>query len=163
MLPRCPAVTGRKKDAMTAQKDNPHLTITLTGRNPVKIKKDDWPIIADAEDYWYDGQVEFQANRRKKCKLVVRQHADGRTLVYGIYTYQTNFQSERGYDVRGGELLTVDGVSSENVGDCKVIAGAIQRVGQWMIEHLPSDRQDDDEAFDRVIHDCIADLPAEEL
>ena len=76
---------------------NEHLTITLTGRAPVRIRKADWPIVAKAA-HW-DGEIEAQANRH--AQLIVRQHADGRAVVYGIYT--TLWQGER--DRRGGQLL----------------------------------------------------------
>lgn len=58
-------------------------TITLTDRAPVRIVEAEWPEIASArEDSW---------------SLRVRQHDDGRILVYGVNG-----------DVRGGELLPHD-------------------------------------------------------
>jgi len=54
-------------------------TITLTDRAPVKIVDDEWSIIAGDSDH--DGQVESQANHIWWIK--VRQHADGRRIVYG--------------------------------------------------------------------------------
>jgi hypothetical protein len=133
------------------------LTVTLTGRPPVKITKDDWPIIASAEDKQWDGQHECQANRTTICKVIVRQHNDGRTLVYGIYTYSTCWQGEQSKDMRGGELLTVEGASDEEIGDVETIIAAIKRVAGEMLERTG------DEAFSRLIHECIADLPAVEL
>src|SRR5216684_1858168 len=73
------------------------LTITLTGRAPVTVDKAEWPIIASSKRH--DGQVEVQANRT--WRLAVRQHADGRAIVYGVY--DTNWQGAHGK--RGGELL----------------------------------------------------------
>ena len=67
------------------------LTITLTSAPPVTIKKDDWPIIARAK--WHDGQVECQANRTRT--LIVRQHEDGRAIVYGVYSTQWQGESDR--------------------------------------------------------------------
>ena len=76
-------------------------TITLTGRAPIKIVEDDWPIIAqgvssyDGEAPWYWG-VEFR----------VRQNKHGYSLViHGKYTYydETN---EDGQLVRVGRLLS---------------------------------------------------------
>jgi hypothetical protein len=138
---------------MMAQKDNPKLTITLTGRRPVKIVKDDWPIIASAGDRKHDNQYDFQANRIWEYDLEVRQHEDGRTIVYGIYDYETHFQNEPSITVRGGEIVE----SSDK------IIPAIQRVGQWMAEHLTSAHADEAEIFHHLTDRCIADLPAEEL
>lgn len=109
------------------------LTITLTGRAPVTISKETWPVIASARDW--DNTYESQANRT--WRITVRQHEDGRTVVYGVYT--TQWQGESGR--RGGELL-------ETGAD---IVAAIQRVAEYL-------------GFDqRLTDECIADLPAEEL
>ena len=62
-----------------ATENNPYLTVTLTGRRPVKIKKDEWPVIASAEESDHDGgEVESQANRNATWRMTVRQHQDGR-------------------------------------------------------------------------------------
>ena len=123
---------------------NEKLTITLTGRAPVTVNKGQWPIIASAK--WHDGgEFEHRANRHRS--LVVRQHDDGRTIVYGVYS--TNWQGE--LDARGGELLTVNGADADNIGDAAQVIAAIYRVADYL-------------QFDRHFADrCIADLPAEEL
>lgn len=114
--------------------ENPKLTITLTRRAPVTVSKEEWPIIASAKDW--DNQHECQANRT--WKLTVRQHADGRALVYGVYT--TQYQGEK--DKRGGELL--EGANPD-------IPAAIGRVADYL-------------GFDCGLADrCIADLPAVEM
>ena len=118
---------------MNEEAKKEYLTITLTDRAPVRIVKDDWPIIASSKDW--DNQYEAHANRT--WKLTVRQHHDGRAIVYGIST--TQFQGEK--DHRGGELLDKD----------SDLAEAIRRVGE-------------DLGFsDNLIDHCIADLPAVEL
>lgn len=110
-----------------------HLTITLTGRPPVRITREDWPIVASYKEH--DGEVESQALRHSK--LIVRQHEDGQTIVYGIY--DTAWQNESGR--RRGEML-----------DAKEdIPAAIARVAEEM-------------EFGRdFAENCIADLPAEEV
>jgi hypothetical protein len=109
------------------------LTITLTGRAPVRVRKAEWPIVASAE--WHDGEVPEQADR--VWRLTVRQHADGRTVVYGVH--ETAYRGER--DRRGGELL-------EAGAD---IPAAIHRVAERL-------------GFDsRLAEETIADLPAEEV
>lgn len=134
------------------------LTITLTGARPIRIVKDAWPIIASAEDNWFDGEHECQANRKKSWKLIVRQHqGDGRTIVYGIYTYTTNFRAESSAATRGGEMLTVEGATDEEIGDTEAIIAAIY----WVAEDMET--RSGEEAFARLAHVCIADLPAAEI
>lgn len=110
-----------------------HRTITLTDRPPVKIIDDEWPLIASAN--WYEGEHASQANRSGWLK--VRQHEDGRTIVYGAY--DSLFPTED--DLRGGEMLTAG----------SDIAAAINRVAQ----SVRSERE--------CAARCIADLPAEEI
>lgn len=123
-------------------------TITLTGRRPVKIREDEWPIIASAagDSYHGDPGRYRQAEMRGEIdeyRLIVRQRADGRALVYGILTAANAAwgQPAGGEWYRGGELLT----------ESADIPAAIGRVGEDC--HLP----------ESVIRACIADLPAEDL
>ena len=136
---------------MTAPQDNPYLTITLTDRPPVKIKKEDWPIVAEASDKAWDNQYEFQANCISKWALRVREHGDGRAIVYAIYSYDSHYRNARTYQVRGGELLT----------DSSALAEAIRRVGEW------ASRQEQNEGgagrWQTIINECIADLPAVDI
>ena len=118
---------------MSDEQQKSYLTISLTGRAPVRIVKDDWPIIAYAKEW--DNTYECQANRT--WKLSVRQHDDGRSIVYGLFT--TQFQNEK--NRAGGELL--------KQGDD--IAAAIQRVAHSL-------------GFDDLLaQKCIDDLPAEDI
>ncbi len=82
---------------------DPHdyLTITLTGRPPVRINKSEWPVIASAKDW--QGQYETLTSR--SWFMTVRQHADGRVIVYG--RYETHWQGER--DRRAGVLVGAGG------------------------------------------------------
>ena len=107
-------------------------TITLTDRRPVKIKDADWDLIAESR--WYDGQIESQANRSGWLK--VRQHADGRAIVYG--SLRSSWQNET--CLRGGELLA-KGAD---------LAAAINRVAETC-------------NATSCAAECIADLPAEEI
>jgi len=109
-------------------------TITLTDRPPVTILEADWPVIASARDH--DGQIECQANRR--WGITVRQHEDGRFIVYA--TYSSQYQGEHGY--RGGELVAPPGDD---------LPAVIRRVGER------------GEFSAHIIDECIADLPAEQL
>ena len=73
------------------------LTIALTGRAPITIDKADWPIIARSKIDWTEDA------HQKKFRLVVRQHADRRAIVYGIYEYQTTYAGDQPRSERGGE------------------------------------------------------------
>lgn len=86
-------------------------TITLSNRPPVKVREDEWPLVASSLDY--DNEFEFQAN--SKWRLKVRRHADGRAIVYG--TYDTALHEP---NVSAGELLSAD----------EDVVAAIRRVGE---------------------------------
>lgn len=118
---------------MSETAKNEHLTVTLTDRAPARIRKADWPIVAKVEDW--DNQHRSQANR--DWTLIVRQHADGRALVYGIYSSRWADESDR----RGGELV-------ESGDD---IPAAVKRVAEYL-------------GFSRELADrCVAKLPAVDL
>lgn len=57
------------------------LTIAMSERRPLRIDKEEWPIIAEAD--WWNGEHESQANYVRRIK--VREHDDGRRIVYGFY------------------------------------------------------------------------------
>ena len=126
--------------------------ISITGRPPVRIREDDWPIIAKGKWDRHDGKTYSQANRTWSIGIRVRQHKhDGRAIVYGVYDYDSNFEKEPGELHRVGLLL--DPGSN--------IATAIERVCQQLIDRI-SDREMFWHA--RVVADkCISNLPARDL
>lgn len=140
-------------------------TITLTGRPPVKIREDQWPEIASAND-----DTDESPGRTKRSEEVdeysirVRQHADGRVLVYAVLDAAIAAwrQPAGGKSRRGGELLDAESVRARRLAQAgpsgepvqiisTEIVAAIRRVGE------------DCQIPDSVIRACIADLPAEEL
>lgn len=137
-------------------------TITLTDRHPVKIIEADWPVLARGDsDSWTGGdyaryQQAASHGEIDDYKLIVRQHEDGRTLVYGILDAADSAWGApaRGESWRGGVLLhphaAESGVNYRAL-DGHEIAAAIREVGES--GGLP----------DAVIRACIAGLPAEEL
>lgn len=138
------------------------LTITLTDRPPVKITEDDWPIVAEAKYSHHDGQVECQANRRTLGWLKVRQHADGRTIVYGHYSYYTAWRGEAGANHRDGQMLTPTAEEYPEAAHASYWTGpriieAIREVGSRLGE------RSEHQCWTDVIADTIADMPAEEL
>jgi hypothetical protein len=94
-----------------------------------------------------DSTIESQAFRRWKVGVRVRQHADGRMIVYGGYDYSSAWASERDIVVRAGELLEAGGDPVE----------AIRRTG------LTLTTDTDEAGVAEAVRDCIGDLPARVL
>lgn len=126
-------------------------TITLTDRPPVTINEEAWPLIATATAKDWDNTHECQANRLAKVGLYVRQHSDGRAIVYATYTYTSQYQGENGVSARHGELLPAGS-------DMNAICRAIKNVASRMPE-----AQMIEQDWQSLADECIADLPAEEL
>lgn len=117
--------------------------ITLSDRPPVSIDPDRWPVIAIAR--WHEGVYASQSFRR--ARITVREHADGRRIVYGWRTSQYQDERERA----GGYLLDAPqplGLPPHD--DSEPTVRAIRRVAG--VIDMP-------ELADEV----IADLPAVEL
>jgi hypothetical protein len=123
-------------------------TITLTNRPPVKINEDNWPKIASADDYISDGEYHFQSFRHTKYWLTVRQHEDGRTIVYAVYDHDTVYQTERSEAARRGVLLNADQATTDQIVEA--------------IREVASDMPLGD-LWDQLADECIASLPAETL
>ena len=123
-------------------------TITLTDARPVTIHDDQWPQIAHGAYRWHDNQYRSQANRTRDLDIRVRQHADGRALAYGVYSYTTAYQGERGASHRVGYLL-------EPGAD---LITAIKRCGADLIE-----RGVDIVVVRDTANECIGELPAVEI
>ena len=120
-------------------------TITLTDAPPVRIREDLWPIIASARGDSYRGNDYGRHNQASaqgeldEYALTVRQHADGRAIVYGCLD---GSQAWTGTESRSeGEVL-------EPGAD---LAAHVRSIGERC--GLP----------DRIIRECIADLPAVDL
>lgn len=116
-------------------------TITLTDARPVRIYEDEWPVVASAD--WHDGNegIESRANRRRSIK--VREHDDGRRIVYGVYS--TVWQNERG--AAGGSIVP----ARDGRPDDEATIKAIREVADEVIDDV------------QLGDECIADLPAEEI
>ena len=113
--------------------------ITLTNRAPVMIVEADWPTVAEANDR-PGSFINGTPRPNYECDhlvLKVRQHADGRALVYGVIDAADGWTQTE--DWRGGEVLPAG----------SDLAAAIRRVG----EHFPA----------YMVRSCIADLPAEAI
>lgn len=133
------------------------ITIALTGRPPVKIQAASWPIIAKAADHLYDGQYDFQSFRHTRARLCVRRHADGRAIVYGTYTYGSDFPNERNGAARRGRLVAAgDDIPAAVLSVADEMDEARRNCG--VLDHFREPAP-----FRGLAAECIADLPAEEL
>ena len=121
----------------------PTRTITLSDRPPVEIDEEKWPLVARSQY-----ELEFDRRPYRTWRLHVRQHADGRSLVYGTYRLNGEF-SERGEDDRKAARVLLD-------------AGAdIVRAIRETAEDIAG-RADDPVARD-LIRECLAQMPADRL
>lgn len=128
-------------------------TITLTGRPPVRIAEENWPLLASTSDEWFEGQVKEQSSRYSQWFVAARRHEDGRALIYATYKYTSYYQGERCIVVKHGVLIPP--ASNQDVCD------AINRVCKAMSaeEH----RTPDAERWHILAAQCIADMPVEVL
>jgi hypothetical protein len=115
------------------------LKITMSERRPLTIDTELWPVIAGAD--WHNGQHDFQAGTIRRIR--VRQHADGRRIVYGFQRPGNGGQPIGTRNPEAGFLLAAGADEDETI-------RALRRVGGVI---------DDD----GLAEECIADLPAEEI
>jgi len=135
---------------METQAQPKYRTITLTDRQPVKIREDEWPILAKGSYATWDGQYECQATQTRRIHITVRQHADGRAIVYGRYDYTTRWQGAKGVRHNVGHLCDRPISTAE-------LVKAIQDVGRELADRVGEDMPD----IRDVANECIAGLPAE--
>ena len=132
-------------------------TITLTDRSPVRIVESEWPVIArgDGDSYGGSDYSRYQQAQSQgeldEYTLRVRQHQDGRTIVYAVLDGASAWTGTESR--REGELLPTYAGRHDRAAlgpqPLSAIAATIRAVGERC--GLP----------DRVIRACIADLPAE--
>jgi hypothetical protein len=120
--------------------------ITMTDAPPVRIREDQWPVIAHGAYSAHDNEHEFQANRRWSTAIRVREHQDGRRIVYGVYDYSSQYRGDRDVTLRAGVRLDADGD----------VVAAIREVAATLAEALVDGAA---EHVAEACRDCIADLP----
>ena len=102
--------------------NNDDLTITMSGRRPVKVKKSEWQIVINEKDW--EGEHEFQSDR--KWWIRIRQKGE-KYIVYG--GHDTSWQSEE--DIRAGYLVEdsdkLESYIEEVAGEIKASEGFINR------------------------------------
>ncbi len=146
--PLPPGTSPRKQPTMTTTEK---ITVTMSERAPLKIDPEVWPLIASA--YWFSGQHECQANYIRRIE--VREHEDGRRLVYGFHTAGPGGVHVGWRGASGGFLIEWPvPVSQRDPQVCECFTAqtirAIRRVAGIIGD-------------DTMADDTIADLPAEEL
>ena len=122
-----------------------NIKITLSDARPVSINPDTWPVIAAASAH--DGKVQCQANT--EWSIQVREHSDGRRLIYSIKTAGNGGQYAGFRDARGGFLLESRSVWEQSKIEDETIRAIRRAAG--IIE-----RPD-------LADECIGDLPTREL
>lgn len=116
------------------------LKVALTGRAPVRINTDEWPLIASAN--MFSGRLECQANTT--ASITVRQHADGRALVYGERESGPGGWPAEAEPWYGGELVPAGGDLAAAIlrldgldgGFCAINADSLRRAA---IADLPAE------------------------
>lgn len=102
------------------------ITIPLTDRRPVSISEDEWPLIVRVsgdsceirDPARHDQAVE--QGQADTYEMEVRQHADGRTLVYGRFDEAQWSESDHPGPSHAGGLVEPGGdvvTEIRNVGD----------------------------------------------
>lgn len=124
-------------------------TITLTNRQPVKIDEDKWPVLAKADDKNWDNVHECQANQTWNWSVRVRQHEDGRAIVYATYDHTNNWEGAKDTYDKQGDYINHTDVTHDEI--CQAIINVCHRM------------EGDQDAWKRLADECIADMPPEEL
>jgi hypothetical protein len=123
-----------------------HRTITLTNRAPVRIVEDEWPIIAE-------GRCGSEA-MRCNIEVRVRQHRDGRAIVYGRFSY--NYSWDPPFD----RLMHLRGRVGHLSDAGTDLAASFHIVGDYLRERVHD--QDMHTFIAAAITDCFAHLPPTE-
>lgn len=134
------------------------LTITMSERRPLKIDPELWLVVAEASRH--DGKVKSQANN--EWAINVREHADGRRIVYGYHQAGNGGQYAGFRERRAGYL--VDNVRRNDLPMREDRDGNMTAVHPNEDETIRAIRRvggviDDDQ----LAAECIADLPAETI
>jgi hypothetical protein len=142
---------------MTTTETKKKIAVTMSERSPLKLDPELWPRIARVGRH--DGAVACQANT--EWYICVREHADGRRVVYGGKIAGNGGQYAGFRDSRGGYLI-------EAIRDEK----RPPREVEGLVTYVHPDEEETIRAIRRVAgiigddqlgDECIGDLPAEEL
>lgn len=150
-------------DTTTTRSKTRTITLTLTNRPPARVSEDDWPLIATGSadhDDSGDGLRGNQPNRAWTRTIRVRQHEDGRAIVYGVYDYSTRWQGETGAAAKHGTLLAAPVTEDQIIAAIRVVANDL---AETETDAAISESAKDSRLWRAAAQACIADLPAVEL
>ena len=140
------------QDSNTTTTAKKMITIAMSEQPPVRVSAELWPIIASAD--WHDGKVECQANHVRFIR--VRQHEDGRRIVYGKLDSGPGGVPQGWRGSHAGYLIPAIDATRNHPTKVTIIPDedatirAIRRVAGVIGD-------------DEMGSECIADLPAREL
>ncbi|MEI7948382.1 MAG: hypothetical protein WCJ02_16890 [bacterium] len=134
------------------------LTIRLTDRQPIRIKDTDWPLLAEVIMPLYFSSIhefimsEVTGNSQdhdiiSMLHVLIRRHADGRSLIYGIRNKSADGQKTLA-DELGGEL-----VANENE-----FVKAINRCAKQFIDSCGG-CSSGSKACQCLVFECLSKLP----
>ncbi|GAC1541205.1 MAG: hypothetical protein NVS3B10_05720 [Polyangiales bacterium] len=132
----------------------------MSERRPLKVDPDEWPVIASAD--WHDGQVECQANNIRRIK--VREHRDGRRIVYGFQNAGDGGQYAGTRNPSAGYLVEVETVVEGHGSPADMRRAYAARDAKRDEETVRAIRRVGGVLGDDALADeCIASLPAEDI
>ena len=144
---------------MTTTEKKKKIVITMSERAPLKLDPELWPLVASASTH--DGQVECQANREWAIK--VREHEDGRRVVYG-WVRRGDGGMPIGYRGASGGYLVESPPRDANGDPIRMTSDGVEHIERYQEETIRAIRRVAGIIGDDGLGDeCIADMPAEEL
>ncbi|PWT73951.1 MAG: hypothetical protein C5B60_07515 [Chloroflexi bacterium] len=146
---------------MTNTKTETTKTFLMTDRPPVSIREDQWPVVVEGEEDWYNSLRNggHDATREVHVHIGLRKHEDGRVLAYGSYQYITLWQDERNFRHRVGRLFGDANAPIANAGNIDPTE-IIKQIGRDLIERVQEDGM---EHVSNAVRDAIDHLPPEEI
>jgi hypothetical protein len=125
--------------------------VPLCGKKPIEVTRSEWPLVASARATEEIGEFCGEA------KVSILQHEDGRTILYGAYTFaHSEFMSTPCCVIHAGELVEVeDGITPERISE------ASQRVASWMNAYLPPTLESATTLFKVASEHCIEELQSD--
>jgi hypothetical protein len=146
---------------MTTTEAPKKIKIAMSERRPLSIDPEQWPLIARADRH--DGKVACQANH--EWSIRVREHSDGRRIVYG-YLRSGNGGTYAGWRGAEGGFL-VPSSDTPRYRDDTLAGRPVKLIDSYAPDESETVRAirrvggiiDDD----RLADECIADLPAETI